>query len=179
MRYFFDFKVVCLIVVGLLPASLALTCYKVKQDCFAVCEQPISECFYRKKAILEPSSDNTCESHEEYYWDCQRNLSGCEPPDCQYNLAVNESFAVVCAPEETYCYDLWRKPQNSRYGKTVVWGFENVHERGCARSCEPTNASTMTGITMSCCSSDLCNSTAPSAVSILYSLGLIFLQFLS
>jgi hypothetical protein len=48
-------------------------------------------------------------------------------------------------------------PQNSRYGKTAVWGYEEVRVRACAKTCEASNATAAMGYAVGCCQEDLCN----------------------
>ncbi len=139
------------------PGTRALRCYSAVTDCYSTCTQAISECSFQLQPRLEVVNDTACGAVDEYVWVCGRNLSSCAPPACGNNLAVDASDAVECAADEKFCFDLWRKPQNSRYGRTVVWGYESVHARGCARSCTPSNQSDLTGMTMGCCTSDLCN----------------------
>jgi hypothetical protein len=145
---------------ALAPSTRALRCYRVVTDCFSTCSQPISECSFQVQPRLAVVNDTECGAVDEYVWVCGRNLSSCTPPACAKNLAVDASDAVECAADEKFCFDLWRKPQNSRYGRTVVWGYENVHARGCARTCTPSNQSDLTGMTMGCCTADLCNAGA-------------------
>lgn len=141
---------------GSLPSARALQCYVGKYDCFPECTvSELDECYFINSDI----AFNTSESDsEELEWSCARTFEECGSADCSSGLSLTTEHVEECAEGEIYCYDEFRQPQNNRYGKTAIWGFEAVHIRGCASECVDRNQSITTGTGVSCCTTDLCNS---------------------
>ncbi|GBG33763.1 Hypothetical Protein FCC1311_099862 [Hondaea fermentalgiana] len=109
-------------------------------------------------------------------WVCARNFEACNTTaECTLGLALptancsdagaDPDFCIeTCSGEQDVCVDEFRHPQNSRFGKSAVWGFEEVHVRGCASTCEALNQSADTGIGVTCCTDDLCNTSSRASV---------------
>jgi len=150
---------VVLVLLNLLSIGTALKCFSGKLDCFPDCVENAIEAagvdaVEEAALLIESCSFNL--SNGEKIWSCARSLETCGiSADCTKGL--NLAVEVECEDDEYYCYDRFRRPQNSRFGKTPVWGFEAVHERGCAKNCTAFNASMATGVGQRCCKADLCN----------------------
>ncbi len=143
--------VLVIAVVAALNTCNALECYTGKLDCYNSCENA-------SQTLNETDTDLSIEqcSFQDGEWNCSRSYSNCKHSlDCAKGLLKTE--IQTCQPGENFCVDEYRRPQNSRYGKTPVWGFEAVHVLGCASSCTNVTASKDTGVGMLCCTTDLCN----------------------
>ena len=172
--------------------SQALKCFKGVYDCFyTVCHEnenisdpPTTFNTTGTSCAFATTNEGTWE------WSCGRNFKTCKArditPNCipmqlgkareringkrkdkEYPFTEEEGHYAVaeCATDEV-CFNHYRRPQNSRHGKSPVWGFERVSVVGCmprdacaaaaATDYDPMN----TGINMQCCDTDLCNAAA-------------------
>lgn len=152
-----------LAVVALAPGNCSgLRCYVSKHDCFPTCADASEQILAERNKIDHCSFVGA--TGDDFEWSCNRTLEACpESVDCEIGLKKNEQDVEECDALETFCVEQFRKPQNSRNGKNPVWGFEEVIVRSCAASCVEKNQSDASGIGVSCCTTDLCNTAVSTA----------------